>query len=263
MPIIFHVASAKASQSRRWFLRRLAAMGVVTLVGSGLCSGCAGKGIPPSVELPPTPTPLRAGEPPAASAEAKEISLPQPRTKGSLSLEEALLRRRSVRMYRHGPLSLQDIAQLFWAAQGVTVSWGGRTAPSAGALYPLEIYAATADRVYHYLPREHRAEITMSEDIRQTLWAAGLYQESLAQAPVTFIITAVYRRTEIKYGDRAERYVKLEAGHAAQNLLLQAVALNLGAVVIGAFYDEMVASALQLPATEKPLYLIPVGHLVE
>ncbi|MGB9880488.1 MAG: SagB/ThcOx family dehydrogenase, partial [Anaerolineae bacterium] len=212
----------------------------------------------------PTPTPRHAtGETPTARAESGEIQLPQPNTKGSMSLEETLLRRRSVRMYRQGPLSLQDIAQLFWAAQGVTVSWGGRTAPSAGALYPLEIYAATANGVYHYLPREHRARITMPEDIRQALWAAGLYQESLVQAPVIFVITAIYRRTEIKYGDRAERYVKLEAGHAAQNLLLQAVALNLGAVVIGAFYDEAVASALHLPDTEKAIYLIPVGHLVE
>lgn len=263
MPIIFRTARGKINRSRRWFLRRLAAMGVITLVGSELCGGCGQRGMPSSVELPPTPTPRRAVKTPTAPAEAKEIDLPQPRTKGSLSLEETLLRRRSVRMYRHGPLSLQDIAQLFWAAQGVTVSWGGRTAPSAGALYPLEIYAATSNGVYHYLPHGHRAEITMPEDTRQALWAAGLYQESLAQAPVIFVITAIYRRTEIKYGDRAERYVKLEAGHAAQNLLLQAVALDLGAVVIGAFYDEAVASALRLPATEKPLYLIPVGHLVE
>nr|MBC7243936.1 SagB/ThcOx family dehydrogenase [Chloroflexota bacterium] len=193
------------------------------------------------------------------STQAKEISLPPPRTKGPLSLEEALLRRRSVRMYRHSPLNWQDIAQLFWAAQGVTRSWGGRTAPSAGALYPLELYAAKADGVYHYLPHGHSVEVTIQEDIRRALWAAGLYQEALAQASVIFIITAVYRRTQIKYGDRAERYVELEAGHAAQNLLLQAVALDLGAVVIGAFYDEAVASALHLPAAEKPLYLIPVG----
>ncbi len=260
MPIILSTLSRGMRRSRRWFLHRLAAMGVLTLFGSS----CERKGMLSPVELPATqtPTPQHAAETPTARAESGEIQLPQPRTKGSMSLEEAMFRRRSVRMYRHAPLSSQDIAQLFWAAQGVTVSWGGRTAPSAGALYPLEIYAATANGVYHYLPRDHRAEITVPEDIRQALWAAGLYQESLAQAPVIFAITAVYRRTEIKYGERAERYIKLEAGHAAQNLLLQAVTLDLGAVVIGAFYDEMVASALRLPATERPLYLIPVGHLV-
>ncbi len=200
---------------------------------------------------------------PATSAKTQGIRLPAARSKGPLSLEETLLQRRSVRAYTAQPLSLEDIAQLFWAAQGVTRPWGGRTAPSAGALYPLEIYAATAQGVYHYLPDGHRAEVTTPEDVRQALWAAGLHQEALHQAPVIFVISAVYERTASKYGSRAERYVKLEAGHAAQNLLLQAVALNLGAVPIGAFDDEAVASALHLPAGEEPLYLIPVGYPAE
>jgi len=203
-----------------------------------------------------TPTPGA----PTVSMEAKEIRLPAPRMKGPLSLEEALSQRRSIRAYTDKPLSLEDIAQLFWAAQGVTRSWGGRTAPSAGALYPLEIYAATGEGVYHYLPAGHRAEVTLQEDIRQALWAAGLRQEALRQAPVIFVISAIYERTAGKYGARAERYVKLEAGHAAQNLLLQVVALDLGAVVIGAFHDEQVAAVLRLPEKEQPLYLIPVGH---
>ena len=155
--------------------------------------------------------------------------------------------------------SLEEIAQLFWAAQGVTRSWGGRTAPSAGALYPLEVYAATATGVYHYLPDSHRAEASLAEDVRMALWAAGFRQDCLRQAPAIFVITAVPDRTESKYGQQAERYVQLEAGHAAQNLLLQAAALGLGAVPIGAFDDESVASALQLPVGEAPLYLIPVG----
>jgi SagB-type dehydrogenase family enzyme len=204
----------------------------------------------------PTPVPTL----PAASVQGREIRLPQPRTEGPSSLEEALSERRSIRAYADRPLSLEDIAQLFWAAQGVTRSWGGRTAPSAGALYPLEIYAATAEGVYHYLPAGHRAEVALQEDIREELWAAGLEQESLRQAPAIFVITAVYERTARKYGTRAERYVKIEAGHAAQNLLLQAVALDLAAVPIGAFYDEDVAAALHLTAEEEPLYLIPVGH---
>jgi len=189
-----------------------------------------------------------------------QIELPPPRTMGHMTLEEALSKRQSVRTYADSPLSLEEIAQLFWAAQGVTRYWGGRTSPSAGALYPLEVYAATAEGVYHYLPDDHRTELTTGQDAREALWVAGLKQDCLRQAPVIFVITAIYDRTASKYGKRAERYVQLEAGHAAQNLLLQTVALGLGAVPIGAFDDEDVASALQLPAGEAPLYLIPVGR---
>jgi SagB-type dehydrogenase family enzyme len=180
-----------------------------------------------------------------------------------MSLEAALTARQSIRAYTAEPVDLADISQLFWSAQGVTRSWGGRTAPSAGALYPLELYAATADGVYHYLPAQHQAELWKVEDIRESLWAAGLRQEALRQAPTVFVMTAVYGRTSAKYGDRSERYVKLEVGHAAQNLLLQAVTLGLGAVPIGAFADQQVSAALSLPAGEEPLYLIPVGHPTE
>jgi len=233
------------ARTRQWF-----AAGILLMA---LLAGCQAS--------EPTPRPTITIR--VALAEAKEIRLPAPRMKGPLSLEETLSRRRSIRAYTEKQLSLEDIAQLFWAAQGMTRSWGGRTAPSAGALYPLEIYAATAEGVYHYLPAGHRAEVTLQEDIREELWSVGLRQEALRQAPVIFIITAIYQRTEGKYGARAERYVKIEAGHAAQNLLLQAVALDLGAVVIGAFYDEEVAAALRRPAEEEPLYLIPVGHPAE
>ena len=198
--------------------------------------------------------------PNAGDSGMTQIELPPPRTTGPMTLEEAFSKRQSVRTYADSPLSLEEIAQLFWAAQGVTRSWGGRTAPSAGALYPLEVYAATAKGVYHYLPDNHRAEVSLEQDVRTALWAAGLRQDCLRQAPTIFAITAVYERTAGKYGKRAERYVELEAGHAAQNLLLQAAALGLGAVPIGAFDDESVASALQLPAGEAPLYLIPVGR---
>jgi len=198
--------------------------------------------------------------PNAGDSGTTHIELPPPRTMGPMTLEEALSQRQSVRTYADSPLSLEEIAQLFWAAQGVTRSWGGRTAPSAGALYPLEVYAATAKGVYHYLPNSHRAEMSLVGDVRMALWAAGLRQECLRQAPAIFVIAVVYERTAGKYGERAERYVQLEAGHAAQNLLLQAAALGLGAVPIGAFDDESVTSALQLPAGQAPLYLIPVGN---
>ena len=250
----------KKGMLRRRFLRGLASAGFVTLAGSGLLNGCARRDSTPGsapTELAPTPTAS------ATTAPGKVLDLPAPRTTGTLSLEETLSQRRSIRAYTAQPLALPEIAQLFWAAQGITRSWGGRTAPSAGALYPLEIYAATAEGVYHYLPAGHRAEITTEEDRREALWAAGLEQEALEQAAATFVLTAVYARTAGRYGARAERYVKLEAGHVAENLLLQAVALGLGAVVIGAFYDDDVAAALALGADEEPLYLIPVGHPAE
>lgn len=244
-----------ASDSRRRFLRRLGAAGLVALAGIEPLSSCGQPEATPAAThgLPTLPTMT-------APAQAEEIPLPAPRTHSTRSLEETLAGRRSVRTYTDAALALSDIAQLFWAAQGVTRSWGGRTAPSAGATYPLEIYAATAEGVYRYLPSRHRADVTTSEDIREALWAAGLHQAWIREAPVTFVITARYERTASRYGTRAERYVKLEAGHAAENLLLQAVALDLGGVVIGAFDDGAVAQALHLPAQEEPLYLIPVGH---
>ncbi len=253
--------------SRRRFVQRLAAAGAVTLAGSELLAACGQRTASPSSELQESTPSIAQAMPTVAMTDSptpaatKEIDLPPPRTEGKLSLEEALAQRHSVRsFYRNRPLSLQDIAQLFWAAQGVTRDWGGRTAPSAGGLYPLEVYAATSGGVYHYLPDGHRAETTLQEDVREALWSAGLSQEALALAPAIFVVSALYERTAGKYGGRAERYVKLEAGHAAENLLLQAVALNLGAVVIGAFHDQDVAAALSLAADEEPLYLIPVGH---
>ncbi|MFB0535938.1 MAG: SagB/ThcOx family dehydrogenase [Anaerolineae bacterium] len=195
-----------------------------------------------------------------ASPQVEEIALPAPRVKGEMSLEETLAARRSVREFTEEELTLEEISQLLWAVQGMTAAWGGRTAPSAGALYPLEVYAATADGLYRYLPQGHKAIVESRADLRGELWRAGLSQDAIREAPAVFVMTAVYARTEKKYGGRAERYVKLEAGHAAQNLLLQAVALGLGGVPIGAFYDDQVQSALSLPSDYEPLYLIPIGH---
>jgi SagB-type dehydrogenase family enzyme len=195
-----------------------------------------------------------------ASPAVEEFSLPTPTLKGEMSLEEALTLRQSVRNFTAESLTLAEIGQLLWAAQGITRDWGGRTAPSAGALYPLEVYVATADGLYHYLPQGHKVRVESPTDLRQALWSAGLKQDAIRQAPAVFVIAAVYARTEGKYGARAERYVKLEAGHAAQNLLLQAIALGFGGVPIGAFYDDQVQTALSLPTDHAPLYLIPVGH---
>ncbi len=178
-----------------------------------------------------------------------------------MTLEEAIAKRRSVREFSPEPLTLDEIGQLLWSAQGVTHPAGYRSAPSAGALYPLEVYVATPEATYHYEPNGHRLTIQMQGDLRPQLYAAALQQESVLNAPAVFVIAAVYERTAKKYGkERSPRYVHLEAGHAAQNLLLQAVALDLGAVPIGAFYDNKVKETLALPVDQQPLYLIPVGH---
>ncbi len=192
---------------------------------------------------------------------SQEISLPQPKLKSDISLEEVLAKRRSVRSYSKKDLSLNQISQLLWACQGITApSFGGRTAPSAGALYPLEVYLVTSEGVFHYFPQTHSLKKIKKGDVRQELSLAALGQSPPAEAPVSFVIAAVYERTAQKYGNRAERYVKIEVGHACQNLLLQAVALNLGAVPIGAFFDEKVQEVLSLPSNHEPLYIVPVGY---
>jgi len=188
------------------------------------------------------------------------IILPAPNLKGPMTLEETMSKRRSVRSFQDLPLTEAQIGQLLWAAQGITHPSGFRTAPSAGALYPLELYAATTEGLFHYDPQEHRLIEVLKHDPRPDLHRAALRQDSVLEAPLVIVITAVFSRTEQRYGDRTTLYVHLEAGHAAQNILLQVVALDLGAVPIGAFYDDQVINALSLPADHAPLYLIPIGH---
>jgi SagB-type dehydrogenase family enzyme len=202
----------------------------------------------------------------ATAGETQAVrKLPPPQLKGSASLEEALQARRSVRDFSRSPLALEQIAQLAWAAQGVTHRQGFRTAPSAGALYPLELYLL-ADRVsglepgiYHYLPARHALQQIAGGDYTKELAGAGYNQGALRQAAAVFIITGVKQRTERKYGRRAERYVLIEAGHAGQNLLLQATALGLGSVVIGAFHDASVSRVLGLEKSHQPISLLAVG----
>jgi SagB-type dehydrogenase family enzyme len=188
-------------------------------------------------------------------------TLPAPQRTGKVSLEDALARRRSIREFGKLPLSDQELAQLLWATQGITHSGGLRAAPSAGALYPLGLYVATPEGFFHYRPQAHHLIRRSERDLRASLARAALDQPMVREAPAIFVIAAVFEPTAQKYGPaRTPRYVHLEAGHAAQNLLLQAVALGLGAVPVGAFHDERVQEALGLPADHKPLYLIPVGH---
>ena len=210
----------------------------------------------------------RADVPSSSAPVSKEkgvgslVKLPPPKQSGRVSIEEALARRRSVREFDDVALGDAEHGQLLWAAQGITHrTMGLRTTPSAGALYPLEVYLVTKEGVFHYEPRAHQLRKTMSTDVRKALADAALRQESVGYAPSILILAGVYERTAKKYGSaRAERYVHLEAGHAAQNVLLQAIALDLAAVPIGAFQDDDVRQVLGLPRTHKPLYLVPVGR---
>ncbi len=190
------------------------------------------------------------------------ISLPEPKLKGTMSLEEAIQRRRSKRSYISQELTLEEISQLLWSVQGITDERRGfRAAPSAGALYPLEIYLVKADGLYLYLPDGHRIKRLSEKDLRRPLAQAALWQGFVAQAPIDIVICAVYERVTSKYGKRGVRYTDIEVGHAAQNLHLQAVVLGLGSVPIGAFDDDAVKKVLSLPKDHQPLYIIPVGHV--
>jgi SagB-type dehydrogenase family enzyme len=189
------------------------------------------------------------------------ISLPRPSQQGERSFEETLANRRSVREFTSEPLNKAEMSQLLWAAQGITHPEGLRTAPSAGALYPLELYVSISSGLYHYDPADHEMRIRDGADLRRPLYRAALSQNAIIEAPAVFVITAVYSRTAQKYGARAARYVHIEVGHAAQNLLLEAVALDLAGFPIGAFDDDdRVSEVLQLPSDETPLYLVPIGH---
>ena len=183
-----------------------------------------------------------------------------------MSIEEALLRRRSVRDFGAASMMLEDLGQLLWAAQGLTERSGYRTAPSAGALYPLELYVLAGmvqtcpPGLYRFLPQEQALERVAGGDVRAALSRAALEQAFVAEAAAVLVICAVYERTTAKYGQRGVRYVHLEAGHAAQNVYLQAVSLRLGTVAVGAFSDDHVKQVLGLPTQEEPLYLMPVGR---
>jgi SagB-type dehydrogenase family enzyme len=191
----------------------------------------------------------------------QEISLPGPKLDGKQSFEQTLVARRSVREYTDEPIDDELLSQLLWATQGVTDPEGLRAAPSAGALYPLELYVVTSGGCYHYDPARHRLLLHSSRDMRPALCRAALSQISIRQAPIVFVIASVLRRMSQKYGPEVSpRYIHMEIGHAAQNLLLQAVALDLGAVPIGAFHEERVRELMDLPADHETLYIVPVGR---
>ncbi len=225
------------------------------LLAAVLAAGCAGNLLLPGKNSTPAPP-------------DDAVILPAPRSEGGVSVEEALWKRRSARIYAEVPLMLADVGQVLWAAQGIANDRGYRTTPSAGALYPLEVYVVAGSvvdleaGVYRYRPDGHLLVRIGGGDRRADLQAAAVDQASVGDAPATLVIAAVPERTTAKYGERGTRYVAMEAGHAAENVYLQAAALNLGTVAIGAFDDDRVEEILMLPKNATPLYLMPVGRPV-
>ena len=208
------------------------------------------------------------------------IPLPDALDEGGVSVEEALAQRRSVRSFTDRPVTLAQLAQILWAAQGVSerrseppAMWGDRpwiggllTTPSAGALYPLEVYVVVSGveglepGLYRYVPHRHALAQRTEGDLRAELAGAALGQTAITGAPVNLMIAAVVERTAAKYGSRAERYVHIEAGACAENVFLQTEAMGLGTVIIGAFRDEPVKEVLDLPADHAPFLIMPIGQ---
>lgn len=203
------------------------------------------------------------------------IQLPTPRFESKFSIEEVMLKRRSHRNYVKSAISLKDLSQVLWAAYGITkpdnsreIFRGGfRTAPSAGATFPLEVYAIIGNvkdvepGVYRYVSDGHKLAKVLDKDIRPALAKAALNQEMIEDAPASLFFSAIFERTMQRYGDRGrERYVCMEIGHVAQNVYLQVEALGLGTCAIGAFNDSKVSEVLQLQAEEEPLYIMPIGR---
>jgi SagB-type dehydrogenase family enzyme len=198
---------------------------------------------------------------------SEPIRLPEPRMEGGAALSEVLAARRSVREYGSRALSLGEVSHLLWAAQGVTGEDGERAAPSAGALYPLELQLVVRrveglePGLYRYRPRRHELTRVASAPSAAALVRAAWEQEWIAGAPLVIAVAAVESRTARKYGDRAPRYVAMEVGCVAENVYLQATALGLGTTFVGAFDDGKTKTALALGANEEPLALLPVGAL--
>ncbi len=189
------------------------------------------------------------------------IMLERPAIENEMSLGQAIKQRRSIRNFDPKELSMDEISLLLWASQGITdESAGFRSVPSAGALYPLEVFLIKSDGAFQYIPEGHRLVRLSSKDLRSDIMKLSLFQSFIADAPVTVILCGIYERTTSKYGERGKMYVHMEAGHACQNLLLQATALGLGAVPVGAFNAEAIAQILDMPKDYVPLYIVPVGY---
>lgn len=205
-----------------------------------------------------TSTPFMSGTVEDAWTFDRVEVLPDAGPLNDVTLADALAQRRSTRNFAPEPITAEQAAALMWAAQGETAPWGGRTAPSAGALYPLDVYLVTGDAVWHYLPASHEAQVRDSSSALPAV-AEAVGQDAAAAAPALFVIAGTPDRLKPKYLLRAERYTYLEAGHAAQNVLLAATAIGLAGVSIGSFDQAATVRALALPDGEEPIYVIPIG----
>ena len=204
-----------------------------------------------------------------SNSQPAQIHLPPPAPRGGVSLEEAIARRKSIRDFSSEPISQLQLSQILWSAQGITDSQGRRRAvPSAGATYPLEIFVVCGrdsvegmdEGIYHYNIESHSLTLHHKGEVRLELARAALNQEYIYEAPVDIVICAIYERATRGYGNRGERYVHIEVGHAGQNIYLQATALGLATVAIGAFHDEQVREVLRLDKQYRPLYIMPIGR---
>jgi SagB-type dehydrogenase family enzyme len=201
-----------------------------------------------------------------ARSQGECIRLPAPSADGKMAVAEALGQRRSIRSWARSPLTLEEISQLLWAAQGITDGDSGRTAPSAGALYPLELYLVASEvtglepGLYRYLVERHRLERMAMGELRRKLTAAASGQDWMNRAPAALVVAGVVGRTAKRYGTRARRYALMEVGGVAENVYLQATASGLGTTFVGAFDDKAVAELLALEAGETPFAILPVGR---
>jgi SagB-type dehydrogenase family enzyme len=209
---------------------------------------------------------LHAGQ---AASILPDGSLPPPQTKGLLSVSQAMARRRTVRSFTDAPLTPDELSALLWAAQGISGADGvKRTAPSAGARYPLDVYAATGPKgvegleagLFHYLPGNHKIAMVSQGDIRRQIVEACLNQQWMASAPVHLVITAEYSRIRGRYGARGERYAFMESGSVAQNVFLMAQDLGLAVGIVGAFKDDALQSLLKVHPAHEPLLVLPIGR---
>lgn len=192
------------------------------------------------------------------------ITLPPACRKGKRSLEECLSMRRTVREFSEAPLSVAEAGQLMWAAQGITSPEKQRTAPSAARLYPLDVYVVAGNMefpagIYRYLPERHQLLPLQDGDKRPALCKAAPQREFLPDVPMVVVITGTRKRTAQKFPDDAMRFMCLEAGHVMQNILLEATALGLICVPMGAFSAEEARKALKPAAGEDPLYMTAIG----
>jgi SagB-type dehydrogenase family enzyme len=240
----------KIPLARRKFLKGVISLGALALLPYFLPSCSSGDG------------PVLAG-----ASLGKDGELPEPRQNSDVSIEEALAKRRSIRSYTGEAVTLEEVSQLLWAAQGITNSDGFRTAPSAMAAYPLEVYIVVGDvenlseGVYHYEPAGHKLGKVHDGDYRPQLTTSSVGRYFVEGGAIYILLSAIYSRVTLRAGSEGTKYVHMEVGHAAQNVYLQAFSLGLGTVVNGGISADNIREILQLPANVQPLYFMPVGRV--